>query len=243
VLSGSEIAAELKLPRTNVLRLLSTLEDAGFIERKEGDVGYRIGLRAFEIGTLYLIGNPLSSILTGILDELVSKTQCTAYLGVLDGDDLVILNCREGPVPIQFIWKAGARLPCTTTAMGKAIMMHLPPEEITKHLGKDGSFRVLTERSLRTRSQLDAELAEFRQRGWSQTQEEAHAGVSAVGCAILDDNGYPIAAVSVCFFDHPPDPKRKEGYAKLVCDAAKNASTQIAELAVYGSRLTRESIF
>src|SRR5699024_8003319 len=150
-------------------------------------------------------------------------------LGVLDQDDVVMLTYREGTLPVRFVWKEGDRLPCTSTALGKAILMHLSDEEITRHLGEGGTLRGLTERSLRTRQQLDAELVEVRQRGWALQQEESNLGVTAVGSAILDGNGYPIAGISVSFFDYPPDPARKEACAKVVVDAARNLSKQVAE--------------
>ena len=91
-------------------------------------------------------------------------------------------------------------MPCTATAMGKAMLMHLSEEEVTKHLGNDKPLRGVTDRSLRTRNQLESELAEFRTCGWTPSQQEAHAGLTSVGAAILDDNGHPIAAISVSFF-------------------------------------------
>jgi len=239
VLNGTEIAEKVNLPRTNVLRLLSTLENAGFLTREEGGANYRVGMRAFEIGSLYLVGNPLLTTLTKVLDKLVDKTQCTAYLGVLDREDVVILSYREGTDPIRFIWKEGDRLPSTTTAMGKAILMHLPAGEITQHLGEGETLRGLTKHSLRSRHDLDAQLSEYRKLGWAVAQEESHDGISAVGCAILDDTGYPLAAISICFVDYPSSPSRKEEYAKLVVDAASDVSKNVGDLSLYNSPLKR----
>lgn len=114
-LTASELARQMKLPRTNVLRLLATLESFGFLERAPGDYAFRIGLRAFEIGSLFLVSNPMSSLISNALDELVARTQCTAYLAVLDKDDIVMLICREGSLPVRFVWQVGDRLPACTT--------------------------------------------------------------------------------------------------------------------------------
>lgn len=240
VMTGSQLAAEIDLPRTSVLRLLATLESAGFVERAENGTGYQIGISAFEVGTQYLARNPLSSILVATLDALVEQTQCTAYLGILDGADLVILTCREGTRPVRFVWREGDRLPCTTTAMGKAILMHLGDDEIAGHLGPVESLSGLTEHSLKTRRQLDRELAEASERGWACACEESHAGLTAVAAAILDGGGSAVAAISVSFFDHPPDPNRKAEYSRVVREAATRASRRVAEFAFYGNELPRE---
>ena len=239
VFTASELTRRLKLTRTSVIRLLATLERFGYIERCPEAPGYRIGLRAFEVGTLFLAANPLSSVLTRALDELVEKTQCTAYLAVLDKDDVVMLNHREGTLPIRFVWQVGDRLPLNTTAMGKAMLARMSSEEIDRHLGRSKTLRGLTEKSIRSRAQFDVEIAKTRERGWGLAREESHAGLTAVGSAILDKAGHPIAAISVSFLDYPPNPKRVNQLATVVTAVAEGVSNKIAEYVNYGANLTR----
>jgi DNA-binding IclR family transcriptional regulator len=241
VLSASELTRRLKLTRTSVIRLLATLERFGYVEKSPDAVGYRIGLRAFEVGTLFLAANPLSSVLSRALDELVEKTQCTAYLAVLDKDDVIMLNHREGTLPIRFVWQVGDRLPLNTTAMGKAMVACMSSEEIDRHLGRGKSLRGLTENSIRSRAEFDAEIAKTRERGWGLAREESHPGLTAVGSAILDKANHPIAAISVSFLDHPPNPKRVNQLAAVVMEVAGKVSTRIAEYGDFGARLTRQS--
>lgn len=238
-LTASELTRRLKLTRTSVLRLLATLERFGYIEKCPEAVGYRIGLRAFEVGTLFLAANPLSSVLAGALDELVEKTRCTAYLAVLDKDDVVMLNHREGTLPIRFVWQVGDRLPLNTTAMGKAMLARMSSEEIDHHLGRGKTLRGLTENSIRMRSQFDVEIAKTRERGWGLAREESHAGLTAVGSAILDKANRPIAAISVSFLDYPPDPKRLNQLATIVMAVAGEVSNKIAEYGNYGASVIR----
>jgi len=240
VLTASELTRRLKLTRTSVIRLLATLERFGYIEKSPEAVGYRIGLRAFEVGTLFLAANPLASVLARALDELVEKTQCTAYLGVLDKDDVIILNYREGTLPIRFIWQVGDRLPVHTTALGKAMLACMSSEEIDHHLGRGITLRGLTEGSIRKRSQLDTHIAKARERGWGLAREESHPGLTAVGSAILDKANHPIAAISVSFFDYPPNPKRLNQLASVVMAVAEEVSNKIAEYGNYGASLTRQ---
>lgn len=242
VLTASELARQLKLPRTSVIRLLATLEAFGLVERHPEGLGYRIGLRAFEIGTLFLVANPLSSLLMRALDELVEKTQCTAYLAILDRDDIVILNYREGTLPIRFIWQVGDRLPCATTSLGKAMLAHMSTEEIDRHLGKGKALRGLTKKSLRTREELDKDLEKARERGWGLAREESHAGLTAVGSAVLDEAGHPIASISISCLDYPPNPKRIEHFASIVQEVARDVSKKIAEYGNYGSGMSREAL-
>lgn len=237
--TASGLARRLKLTRTSVIRLLATLENFGYIEKCPDAIGYRIGLRAFEVGTLFLAANPLTSVLARALDKLVEKTQCTAYLAILDKDDVVMLNYREGTLPIRFVWQVGDRLPLHTTAMGKAMLACLSSKEIDHHLGRRKTLRGLTENSIRTRAQLDADVGKTRERGWGLAREESHQGLTAVGSAILDKAGHPIAAISVSFLDYPPNLKRVNQLATIVTAVAREVSNKIAEYGNYNAGLDR----
>jgi len=221
---------------------MATLESSGFVARRPDDGGFQIGLRAFEIGALFLAANPVSSLLTKALDELVERTQCTAYLAVLDGDDIVMLTCREGTLPIRFVWQVGDRLPCHTTAMGKAILTYLSAEEIDARLGKGKKLRALTKNSIRTRDKLDRELEEARKRGWAMAREESHAGLTAVGSAVVDGQGCPIAAISISYLDYPSDPKRMDSLASIVKSVARSISDRIIEYGSYGASISQHAL-
>lgn len=239
VVTVAALARRLALPRTNVLRLLATLEHFHFIERERGG-GVRLGLRAFELGSVYLKSNPAPSLAVAALDALVEATQCTAYLGVLDDGDAVILTCREGSLPIRFVWPAGSRLPCTTTALGKAILTHMSAAAREAQLGGRRTLPVLTPGSLRSRKELERDLAIARRVGWTVAREESHPGLTAVGAAILDGSQRPIAGIALSYFDHPRDSERLRRLGELVRDAAAGLTAKLHDYRAYGARLLPE---
>ncbi|MCX7840655.1 MAG: helix-turn-helix domain-containing protein, partial [Anaerolineae bacterium] len=53
-LSLGEIATLTQIPRPTVFRLLTVLEQNRLLARTEDGVRYRIGIRAFELGSLFL---------------------------------------------------------------------------------------------------------------------------------------------------------------------------------------------
>jgi len=234
-ISQSELARMLGLPRTVVVRILNTLKQAGFLERVSGDSLYRIGLSAFEVGALYLANNPLVAIADELLEDLVDKTGYTGYLGALYGSEAAILSLREGRSPVRFQWSAGDRLPATTTALGKAILMHMTTSDVDGILGL-GRLAGLTEQSIRTRGELDLELQVARDRGWTVAQDESYPGVCAVGAAILDTHESPLAGISISYLNYPPDPDLLGQLGVLVRSTANTVSHRIAAYHVYGHR-------
>jgi DNA-binding IclR family transcriptional regulator len=128
-----------------------------------------------------------------------------------------------------------------TTALGKAMIACMPDGEINRILGRGKTLRGLTGNSIRSRSQLDADIAGTRERGWGLAREESHPGLTAVGSAILDKDNRPIAAISVSFLDHPPDPRRLTRLAAIVMAVAGGVSGRIVEYGHFGATLKRHS--
>ena len=81
-----------------------------------------------------------------------------------------------------------------------------------------------------------------RKRGWALAREESHAGLTAVGSAVVDGHGYPIAAISISYLDYPPDPKRMESLASIVQSVARSISDRIAEYGSYGVSISQNAI-
>lgn len=240
-IAPSDLSRSLDLPRTIVLRILNTLEQAGFVERLPGDSRYRLGVAAFEVGARYAAANPILAVADEELARLVDRTGYTAYLGVLDHHDAVIVSRHEGHHPVRFIWSVGDRLPATTTALAKAILVHMDASELDHILGA-GPLSGLTDRSIVMRSDLDRDLQEARERGWTRTEEESFPGVSALGAAIFDASSRPIAGISISFLNYPEDAGRVEHLGRAVCEAAGIITTRVAGHSLYGQRSVQHSL-
>ena len=233
-LTTGQVAERLAMPRSVVARILATLEHAGFVERSPDNPRlFRIGLAACEVGAAYVAGNPLLRAAAEALDALAARTGLTAYLGALRGADVVILAHREGRTPIRFVWQAGDRLPVTTTALGKALLMHMTPARVDAILGP-GPLAGLTDRSLRTRAELDAQLTHHADRGWITARDESYPGVSAVGAAVLAPDGAPLAGISLSLLTSSAGAREIALIGASVRDAARAVARRVAPAIAYG---------
>jgi DNA-binding IclR family transcriptional regulator len=66
-LSAPELARRFDLPRSTVFRLLTTLENMGFLERTEGGRDYRLGMAVLRLGFEYLASLELTQLGTPLL--------------------------------------------------------------------------------------------------------------------------------------------------------------------------------
>src|SRR5260221_173803 len=115
-LTVADVAARLGVHRSTASRLLAALERHGLLESTAA--GYRLGLRVVSLAVLVLNRFPARAIARDVLGELRDTTEETAYLGLLDGDEVVYIDQASSPhVTVNVDW-VGYRQSLTAGATG-----------------------------------------------------------------------------------------------------------------------------
>src|SRR3954466_447178 len=181
VLAGSreslgvrEVARTIGVSPSIAQRLISTLADFGFAEQ-ESSRRYRVGVGAFAVGNAFLSGNTLVRESLPELQALAEGHQLNSYLGVLRGRSIVYLAAFQSSGPIAIKSSPGAETHLHTTALGKAILSHLPEREAATLLGAQ-PYKRLTPRTKRRLAPLVAELRSARDNGYAISDEENLVG-------------------------------------------------------------------
>lgn len=140
LLSGSEhplglaeVAKRLDLPKTSALSLLRALLSRSFVALDEQG-RYALGLRSFEVGSVYLQRMTPVRAVEAELRFLTDELKVTSHFAVLQGDDVVYLAKNDPPQGVvRLASSLGARLPAISTAVGLAQLAYtgLPPEART----------------------------------------------------------------------------------------------------------------
>lgn len=230
----AELSRASGFARTGVQRIVVSLEREGYLERAEDTLRYRVGISACRLGSLFVRGNPLLQAASEPLRALARDTGYPVYLGNLSGAEIVILAIYEGARSIRFTWSMGDRLPAGTTALGKAMLMSLPPSAVSEIVGSE-ILPQPTPRSIGTLSELRMQLDDFRPRGWTLAYDESLLGVSAVGAAVLDADGRPVGGISVSFLADPGDAQQQETLAAKVVTAAKEIGRRLHLIMPYSA--------
>ena len=115
------LAAALALPAPTVHRLLGALEDAGYVQ--PGDDGrFRIGVRAYRVGSAFLEHRNLVAEALPRLERLMEASGETSNLAVIDNGAAVFVAqvpCRE---LMRMNARLGARAPLHASGVGKAML-------------------------------------------------------------------------------------------------------------------------
>ena len=189
-LSQADIAHRLGLARSTVHRILSALEDEGFVSVQASRGRYRLGpemTRMAEAGRRELVARirPLLVNLSRDLNETVD-------LSILDGNHITFIDQVVAPRALRAVSAVGESFPLHCTAPGKAILAALPADEIGPRLV--GRLHPMTPNTITTMSALRKELKQVaRNQGLGIDREEHHEGISALGVAIVDVASSPIA--------------------------------------------------
>jgi DNA-binding IclR family transcriptional regulator len=225
-LTLTALAARVGLAKSTATRLLAVLEERGWLERSAETERYRIGVRAFEVGSVYIQTTSLEIEAQPILRHLATSCQQTANLGVLRQGEVVHLAVVAPDRPIRFSTPIGLREGAHQTGLGKALLAALPDDEVAAIVAQHG----LPERTARTITTLEAlreHLALIRTQGYALDEEEAHVGLRCVAAPIRDAKGATIAAVSVSGLASEFDDAAMPRYVAAVQRAAHDISTRL----------------
>jgi DNA-binding IclR family transcriptional regulator len=190
-----ELSSLVQVPKGTLYRLLESLCAAEFLERDESGA-YTIGIRAFEVGAVYLAQLDFPQSARQPLEELAATCRETASLGVLSRGEVVYIAIERAQREIGIQSQVGARHPAHCTALGKALLAGLPDETVLRLMARAG-MPARTEHTITSPEALLAELHETRQRGYALDNEERSYGVKCVAAPIYNAQAQVIGAISV----------------------------------------------
>ncbi|MGW4354779.1 IclR family transcriptional regulator [Nocardia sp. NPDC004582] len=181
------------LPRSTVHRILDQMIKLRWLAHTSG--GYRLGMRALELGGLTADHNEIRDAVSPLLHELSQRTGMVGHLAVLDGRDVVYLDKAGGRFAASLPTRLGGRMPAHATALGKAMLACLEPNIAEAALRT--RLPRLTPRTICEPEALTRELQQIRLRqGVAIDREEAIAGIACVA-APLRGRGTAPAALSL----------------------------------------------
>ncbi|MCP4425548.1 MAG: IclR family transcriptional regulator [Chloroflexi bacterium] len=195
-LSLTEIKNAAGLNKTTVFRIVSTLESAGYLERDPQTKRYRPGLKVLQLGFTAISSLEFRQIARPYLIRLSQEVGRTVSLSVLDGMEVVYIDRVRVRQVFGVVLGLGSRIPSHCASLGKAMLAHLPPDNLANRLDT-ADLRAYTPHTLTDRVALEADLRQVRERGYAINDEEWVLGLRSTAAPILDNNGVTVGAINV----------------------------------------------
>jgi DNA-binding IclR family transcriptional regulator len=194
-LSLADLATRTGIPRATAFRLLSTLEQSGFLAKVHG--AYQLGIKCFVLGNIVAGGLDLRETAHPHLVALRDSTRETTQIAILDHWQVVYLERMLSPLPVGFMRsRAGAILPAYCTGLGKTLLAFRPEAEVADWAATQ-RFPALTPRTITSARRLLKDLRGIRERGYGLDLEEREKGVSCIAAPVRNHTGDVVAAISV----------------------------------------------
>lgn len=191
----SDIGKELGLTKSNVHRLLQTLQHLEFVRQESGGSRYELTTKIWEISQNYRANFDLLKVSRPYLLDLSEKSDGeTVHLSILDGAEVVFVDKVEGSQPIRAYSMIGGRAPAYATATGKALLSAVDPSKMQELIG---SFHPFTSKTVKTFEELEQRLSRTRVEGFAINYGEWRDGVGGVAAPIRGSDGHVIAAIGI----------------------------------------------
>lgn len=190
----TELASELELPKSSVHNYLSTLNQRGYVVKEDNE--YHVSLRFLDLGSKARDNREIYEIAKPNVRDLAEETGELANLLVEEHGEGVYIYREMGDKAVMVDKNVGHRVHMHNTALGKAILAHLPQEQVSAILDRHG-MPALTDNTITDEATLFEDLERVREEGIAYDDEERLKGLRCVAAPILDENDHPVAAVSV----------------------------------------------
>ena len=194
-LSLNDISNLAQINKSTALRLLSHLETEEYLSRDMRG-GYSPGTKLLQPWGKSGNHTRLLDVARRSFWELWQTTKESLNLGVLEGHDVVYLDCLESPHNFRMVAHVGTRAAFYRTALGKAMVAFLPKEERLLLL-KSTRFEIFTPQTITSAGVLEEEFETVRRLGYAMDNEESQIGVRCIAAPILDFDRGPVAAISI----------------------------------------------
>ncbi|MBU3064294.1 IclR family transcriptional regulator [Nocardia sp. NEAU-G5] len=188
-----QIAQQTGLPRSTAYRILEQLVRLRWLRRTAS--GYRLGERALCLGGRETGHDALRAAAAPVLFDLALRTELVVHLAVLDGPEVYYLDKVGGRAAADIPSRVGGRAPASCTALGKAMLAWLPPEQIDTEYSPRLVRR--TPRSIGEGGVLHQQLGRIRRAGGvAYERGECVPGIGCAAAAVRGPDG-PIGAISL----------------------------------------------
>jgi DNA-binding IclR family transcriptional regulator len=213
-LSLSDVATELSITRSSAHRFLSMFVWHGYATQHRLTKEYMPGPRLLELGLGVLRQVEIVGRARAVIRNLADLYGETVHLAVLNGTQASYIDGIESEKALRVGTRTGLSLPAHATSVGKVLLAQLSVAEVRQRYAAADAFSELTPHTLVTLDQLEADLAEIRERGYAINNQESEPGLVAVAVAVPDPSTFVRSAIAVALPSVRADAKTISGIGR-----------------------------
>lgn len=221
-ISVAHVAASLGVAPSTAHRLLDMLVQHGFVTRISHG-RYRLGTAAIALGLSAMSRLGIRERARPHMETLSAVSRRDVNLAILDDDHVLFIDRMPSAVHAsEHHAHVGLRRPAQLTSVGKAILASGDDAVRARICQKLGAQSGKCRGGVQS---FSVAMQETKLRGYAVNDAESRPNIRAVGVAIVDPEGRPVAALSIS--DTRSGMERAE--MRHLALAARSAATSIAQ--------------
>jgi IclR family pca regulon transcriptional regulator len=193
-LTASQAGARCGMTRTAARRYLLTLEHLGYVAT-DGKL-FWLTPRVLRLGQSYLESARLPRIVQPFLQRVTAGTQESAFVSVMDGDDIVYIARNGSNRAMNTGYVLGSRVEAQVTAAGLMMLAMRDPAWLDSWLTSH-KLKAYTSYTIASKERLRIELARVRAQGWSISEQQLELNHRGIAVPLRDRHGSIAGALSV----------------------------------------------
>lgn len=201
-----DIQRRTALHRPTVVRMLETLEAAGYVTRRTGSARYMPTGRVLQLSRGYLVHERVNQIAEPVLAQVREQLGWPSAIAIPDGAAMVVVCTSRTFDSLQLNGRLGTRAPMLGSALGRAYIAHCaePAREHSLALVRASSSDPFDRRWIDDPDALNAALETIRQNGFAMSDEAYTRSIyndAAAGFAVpVSCKGRTMASINIVFF-------------------------------------------
>jgi DNA-binding IclR family transcriptional regulator len=194
----SAMARELDISKSTVHGITSALEEVGAVTRHPQSKRYSPGPTLFELGRAAAVRIDLAALARPFMDNLMTQTQESVFLGIRNGMRVTILDIVESNRDLKITAPVGTAIPLMAGAIGKVFLGAMDEVEALA-LIQSHRLPKFTVNSITEPRRYLVEIRKARLQGYAVDDEEYISGVRAVAAPLQTDAPWQAAIWVVGF--------------------------------------------
>ncbi|WOO42699.1 IclR family transcriptional regulator [Rubellicoccus peritrichatus] len=176
-----EIAEALSRTTSEIYRMLSCLEQRGYVTKEAGTGTYNLTLKLFELGHRQSGVTLLRKAARLPMEALAARIGHACHICVQSGDSLLVLMERMPARRVCLAIGEGTVLPLTQTASGRVLLGRMSDTEVSAFLEQDAHYQSLSKAA---RTRYLKTIDKIRELGCEKAKSEVTPGVSDIAIPI-----------------------------------------------------------
>lgn len=222
-MSLTKLAELLNVDRSSAYRLLSTLENRGYVIQDPETKRYRLGMEVIVLSRHAIDGLNLHAVAKPFLKQLVRESQESANLAVFAGGQAVCIDYEPTLTPLAVTNEIGVTFALHASAIGKMLLSSLDQGLWMELLEKYPPVGY-TPRTITDIESFKRHLELISTRGYAVDDEERYLGVRCVAVLIYGHTKKPIGAISIA----GPTVRMELGRVPQVAELVKKTAADIS---------------